>query len=209
MMDDRQLRIRANVVYLILVLFACAIAFKLFTIQLVEGDQWRAKAQHISTTYRVVQPDRGHIYSEDGRLLATSVPEYEVRMDTRPNGLTDELFRDNIDSLSWHLSQLFSDRTPAEYKRDISDARHRGERYHMIKRRADHTQVQKLRAFPIFRLGRFKGGLVTEKRTVRVRPFGRLASRSVGYVLRDSSAIGLEGGYNEWLKGITGRRLER
>lgn len=209
MSDNRQLRIRANLVYLALVLFACAIAFKLFTIQLVEGDQWRAKAQHISTTYRVVQPDRGHIYSEDGRLLATSVPEYEVRMDMMPNGLTDEIFRQNIDSLSWHLSQLFRDRTAAEYKRDLTDARHRGERYYMIKRRADHTQVQQLRRFPIFRLGRFKGGLVTEKRTVRVRPFGRLAARSVGYVLRDSSAIGLEGGYNEWLKGITGRRLER
>ncbi len=209
MNDDRQLRIRANLVYLVLVLFACAIAVKLFTIQLMEGDQWRAKAEHISTTYRVVQPDRGHIYSEDGRLLATSVPEYEVRMDMVPKGLTDEIFRENIDSLAWHLSQLFRDRTAGEYKRDLTDARHRKERYHMIKRRADHMQVQQLRNFPIFRLGRFKGGLITEKRTVRIRPFGRLASRTVGYVLRDSSAIGLEGGYNEELRGVTGRRLER
>ncbi len=209
MNDGRQLRNRANLVYLVLVLFACAIAVKLFTIQLVEGDQWRAKAEHISTTYRVVQPDRGHIYSEDGRLLATSVPEYEVRMDMVPKGLTDEIFRENIDSLAWHLSDLFRDRTMAEYKRDLTDARHRKERYHMIKRRADHTQIQQLRDFPIFRLGRFKGGLITEKRTVRIRPFGRLASRTVGYVLRDSSAIGLEGGYNDHLRGVTGRRLER
>jgi cell division protein FtsI (penicillin-binding protein 3) len=209
MNKDRQLRIRANVVYLVLVLFACAIAVKLFTIQLVEGDKWRTKAEHISTTYRVVQPDRGHIYSEDGRLLATSVPEYEVRMDMVTKALTDEIWRENIDSLSWHLSELFRDRTKEEYKRDLTDARHRKERYYMIKRRADHTQVQQLRTFPIFRMGRNKGGLITEKRTVRVRPFGRLSSRTVGYVLRDSSAIGLEGGYDEWLKGITGRRLER
>ena len=209
MNKDRQLRIRANLVYLFLVLFACAIAGKLFHIQLVEGEKWRAKAEHISTTYRVVQPDRGHIYSEDGRLLATSVPEYEVRMDMVTKALTEEVWRENIDSLSWHLSNLFRDRTKEEYKRDLTDARHRKERYYMIKRRADHTQVQQLRTFPIFRMGRNKGGLITEKRTVRVRPFGRLASRTVGYVLRDSSAIGLEGGYDEWLKGITGRRLER
>ncbi|HRO98879.1 MAG TPA: penicillin-binding transpeptidase domain-containing protein, partial [Flavobacteriales bacterium] len=209
MSDRTQLKARANIVYLLMVLFALAIAVKLFTIQLVEGDKWRAKAEHVSTAYRTVQPDRGHIYSEDGRLLATSVPEYDVRMDMASNALTDELFRANIDSLSWHLANLFGDRTAAEYKRDLTDARKRRDRYFLVKRKADHAQVQELRQFPLYREGRYKSGLVTEKRTVRVRPFGRLASRTVGYVLRDSSAIGLEGGYDKWLKGTTGRRLER
>lgn len=209
MSDRTQLKARANIVYLLMVLFALAIAVKLFTIQLVEGDKWRAKAEHVSTAYRTVQPDRGHIYSEDGRLLATSVPEYDVRMDMASNALTDELFRANIDSLSWHLANLFGDRTAAEYKRDLTDARKRRDRYFLVKRKADHAQVQELRQFPLYREGRYKSGLVTEKRTVRVRPFGRLASRTVGYVLRDSSAIGLEGGYDNWLKGTTGRRLER
>jgi cell division protein FtsI (penicillin-binding protein 3) len=191
------------------VLFALAIAVKLFTIQLVEGEKWLARAETVSTTYRIVPPDRGHIYSEDGRLLATSVPEYEIRMDMVPNGLTDELFLEHIDSLCIHLSDLFGDRTSAEYKHDLIDARHRKERYHLVKRKADHTQVQALRTFPLFNLGRYKGGLITEKRTARVRPFGRLAARSVGYLLRDSSTVGLEGGYDKWLRGVTGRRLER
>ena len=209
MSDRSQLRARANIVYLLMVLFACAIAVKLFTIQLVEGDKWRAKAEHVSTAYRTVQPDRGHIYSEDGRLLATSVPEYDVRMDMVAAALTNEIFRANIDSLSWCLADLFGDRTAAEYKRDLTDARARKERYYLVKRKADHTQVQRLKEFPLYRLGRYKSGLVTEKRTVRAHPFGRLAARAVGYVLRDSSAIGLEGGYDKWLKGTTGRRLER
>ncbi|MFN6177696.1 MAG: penicillin-binding protein [Flavobacteriales bacterium] len=209
MSDRSQLRARANIVYLLMVLFACAIAVKLFTIQLVEGDKWRAKAEHVSTAYRTVQPDRGHIYSEDGRLLATSVPEYDVRMDMVAAALTNEIFRANIDSLSWCLADLFGDRTAAEYKRDLTDARVRKERYYLVKRKADHTQVQRLKEFPLYRLGRYKSGLVTEKRTVRAHPFGRLAARAVGYVLRDSSAIGLEGGYDKWLKGTTGRRLER
>lgn len=208
-MENKQLRARANMVYFSVVLFAMAIAVKLFTIQLVEGDKWRARAETVSTTYRIVQPDRGHIYSEDGRLLATSVPEYDVRMDMMPNGMTDELFRSNVDSLSVRLADLFKDRTASEYKRDLTDARYRKERYYLVKRNVDHTQVQVLRTFPLFDLGRYRGGLVTEKRTVRMRPFGRLASRSVGYVLRDSSKVGLEGGYDQWLRGVTGRRLER
>ncbi len=209
MTENKQFRARANMVYMAIVVFAFAIAVKLFTIQIAEGDKWLARAETVSTTYRTVQPDRGHIYSEDGRLLATSVPEYDVRMDMMASGLSDELFKANIDSLSEGLSHLFGDRTAAEYKRDLTDARHRKERFHLIKRRADHTQVQALRTFPLFRLGKYKGGLVTEKRTVRVHPFGRLASRSVGHVLRDSSTLGLEGGYDRWLKGVTGRRLER
>lgn len=211
MSHTKQLRIRANLVYLGVVLFALAIAVRLFQIQLVEGDKWRAKAETVSTTWRTVQPERGHIYSEDGRLLATSVPEYDVRMDLATEGLNKELFDANIDSLSLQLATLFGDRTQAEYKRDLSDARHRKERYHLVKRKASHTQVQELRGFALYRLGRFKSGLVTEKRLVRMRPFGRLAARSVGYVLRDSSAlaIGIEGGYDKWLKGVTGKRLER
>lgn len=208
-MDTKQLRARANIIYLLMVVFAGAIAVKLFTIQLLEGDKWRAKAEQVSTTYRTVQPDRGHIYSEDGRLLATSVPEYDVRMDMAADALTDELFNAHVDSLAWHLAQLFGDRTAADYERDLRQARARRERYHLVKRKADHTQVQQLRTFPLFRLGRYKSGLVTEKRTVRVRPFGRLAARTVGYVLRDSNMVGLEAGYDKWLKGTTGRRLER
>lgn len=205
----KQLRARANMVYIVMVLFALAISVRLFTIQIVEGEQWRAKAEHVATTYRIVQPDRGHIYSEDGRLLATSVPEYDVRMDMIPDGLSEEVFSSKVDSLAIRLAQLFGDRTSVEYKRDLVDARKRKERYHLVKRRADHAQVQQLRGFPIFNLGRYRGGLVTEKRTVRVHPFGRLGERTVGYMLRDSTTIGLENGYDEYLKGVTGRRLER
>ncbi|MBK8613441.1 MAG: transpeptidase family protein [Flavobacteriales bacterium] len=209
-MDAKKaLRLRVNVVYALLVVFALAIVFHLFTIQLVEGKKWRAEAGKIATALRTVQPDRGHIYSEDGRLLATSVPQYDVRMDMRADGLTDELFQGHIDSLSWCLSQLFVDRSAAEYRRDLVAARGRHERYFLVKRNVDHEQLKVLRAFPLYRLGRSKAGLVIEKRTIRMHPFNRLASRTVGYVLKDSTAIGLEGGFDKWLKGVTGHRLER
>lgn len=209
MNEDKTLRLRIYLVWSVLVLFGGAIAVKLFVIQLAEGDKWRAQAVNVATAMRSVQPDRGHIYSDDGRLLATSVPEYEVRMDMRADGLTDEVFSTNIDSLALRLSALFGDRSMADYRRDLIDARMRGERYHLVKRKCDHEQLRELETFPLFRLGRYKSGLITDKSTVRVHPFGRLAARTVGYVLKDSTAIGLEGGFNKWLGGVTGRRLER
>ena len=116
---QRTLRLRAYLVYGLLIVFALSIAVKLFTIQLVEGDKWVARSEHVATAYRTVQPDRGHIYSEDGRFLSTSVPEYEVRMDLMADGLSDELFRAELDPLCQALSELFADRTAADYRRDL------------------------------------------------------------------------------------------
>src|SRR5690606_14952662 len=95
-------------------------------------------------------------------------------------------------------------------RRALADARARGERYHLIKRRASFDQVQQLRSCPLYAMGRFKSGLIVEKRTERRMPFGRLAKRTVGYVHSDGhAAVGLEGGFDEVLHGTTGRRLER
>ena len=102
-------------------------------------------------------------------LLATSVPQYDVRMDMRAEGLTDALFTGHIDSLSWCLSQLFQDRSPAEYRRDLVSARDRRERYYLVKRNVDHDQLKTLRAFPLYRLGRSKAGLVIDGLPVRLR----------------------------------------
>ncbi len=209
MNDDRSVRIRSWSVYAALVLFGAAITVRLFTIQLAEGDKWRAQARNVATAMRTVQPDRGHIFSDDGRLLATSVPQYEVRMDMLADGLTSDLFHAHVDSLGLALADLFGDRTGREYADDLVRARDRGERYHLVKRRCDHVQLQRLSTFPLFREGRYKGGLITVRSMVRMHPFGRLAARTVGYVLEDSTAIGLEGGYAQWLQGVTGKRLER
>ncbi len=209
MNEPEKLRLRIALVYAALMLFGVAIAVKLFTIQITEGDKWRAKAVNVATAMRSVQSERGHIFSDDDRLLATSVPEYEIRMDMRADGLTPQLFAANVDSLSYELSELFEDRSMQDYRRSLVDAYARGERYHLIKRRCDHEELQSLRRMPLLRLGRNKSGFIADKHMVRIRPFGRLASRTVGYLLKDSSAIGLEAGYAEWLQGIRGKRLER
>ena len=209
MNDQRPYRLRAALVYGALMLFGAAIAVKLFTIQLAEGEKWRAKAENVATAMRTVTSERGHIFSDDGRLLATSVPEYEIRMDMRADGLSDALFAANVDSLSYALAQFFGDRTMQEYRRGLVEARARRDRYFLVRRRCDHEQLQALRQMPLFRLGRNKSGFIADKHMVRIRPFGRLASRTVGYMLKDSTAIGMEAGYANWLQGISGKRLER
>jgi len=206
---DNNNKFRIYAVYVSLLVFALAIAVRMFTIQLVEADDWLARAEQVTTAYRDVLPDRGHIYSDDGRLLATSVPEYEIRFDTRADGIKQSVWDEGIDSLSWHLADLFKDRSAREYKRDLMNARADNARYHLIRRKVQHETVKQIKQFPIWRKGRFKGGLVIEKSTMRVRPFGRLAARSVGYLLKNGKTVGLEAAFDEQLKGTTGQRLER
>src|SRR5690606_14423384 len=131
-LDKRRPRI--TLVYALLMLFGAAIAVKLFSIQIMEGDKWRAQAVNVTSAMRSVQSERGHIFSDDDRLLATSVPEYEIRMDMQADGLTQQAFTAHVDSLSWELARLFGDRTMQEYRRSLVDAYARGERYHLVKR---------------------------------------------------------------------------
>ncbi len=100
------MNIRANIllrVYLsfgLIVLFAVAVLFRLCDVQFVEGHKWRAMADSLSTKYINVEAARGNIYSEDGSLLATSIPEYELRMDIYAGGIADaRVFDAKVDSL--------------------------------------------------------------------------------------------------------------
>ncbi|MBK7553857.1 MAG: hypothetical protein IPI55_04480 [Flavobacteriales bacterium] len=76
--DNKALKLRMWAVYAVLVLFALGIVWRLFTIQVVEGEQWRARAEVVTTKYRTVTPDRGNIYSANGTLLAITLPSVTI-----------------------------------------------------------------------------------------------------------------------------------
>jgi cell division protein FtsI (penicillin-binding protein 3) len=204
---NKEMMNRSYVVYFAMALVGVSIIAKVLFIQFVEGSFWREKAENLTTVYRDIDAVRGNIYSDDGSMLATSVPIYEVRMDLNADGLTDETFNENIDSLSIKLSELFKDQPPLEWKRQLVTGRQNGERYHLIKRRVKFHQMKALREFPIFKLGKFKGGLIVLQQNRRERPFRMLAARTIGYDREGVAPVGLEGAYRKELAGVSGKRL--
>lgn len=78
---------------------------------------------------RIYQSDtvisrRGSILARDGEPLATSILRYRIDFDMGSEGFDDdEVFRENVDSLSKLLSAFFKDRTPAEYRRCMIEER--------------------------------------------------------------------------------------
>lgn len=197
---------RIRLVYAVMAVFALLILGRVLYIQVVEGDHWKEIAEKVTVRYENIDAARGDIRSDDGGLLATSVPIYEIRMDLSPQVISEANFKAGIDSLCISLSMLFGDRTPAQYRSELHSARRNNERYFLIKRHVSYNQLSQIRKFPIFRLGRFRGGLIVNERTRREMPYKTLAARTIGYE-REGVYVGLEGAYREFLEGTKGKRL--
>ena len=128
-------------------------------------------------------------------------------MDVNTEALTDEIFNTHVDSLSWYLSDLFKDKGATDYRNLLVNARNRGERYLLIRRKVKYTDLKRLKTFPLFRLGRYKGGLIYEQKNKRKKPFRLLAARTIGYDREGIKPVGLEGAYKAQLGGVQGKRF--
>ncbi|GAB4316022.1 MAG: penicillin-binding protein [Bacteroidales bacterium] len=213
MKEDKSRRIliaRAFVVYVAMMLFGVAIIVRAGWIQVVEGPELRARADSLTLKYFEIEASRGNIFSDDGSLLATSVPIFDIRMDVASPLISDDLFTEQLSPLAAGLSDIFKDRTAWEYKTALRKARRNGNRYFLIKKNVTYEQLKKVRELPILERGKFRGGLIIIPKTRRQKPFGLLAQRTIGYENeRENLFVGLEGAYNEVLKGHNGQQLRR
>jgi cell division protein FtsI (penicillin-binding protein 3) len=207
--------IRTNIllrVYLafgLILLFAAAVVVQLYRVQFVQGKKWKAMSSSRSTQYQTVEAARGNIFSVDMSLLATSVPEYELHMDMLAAGIADDrTFNEKVDSLALKLSRMYGDKSEREYSRILRDARKDGSRYQLIRRKVSYQELKQIRKFPIFNLGKYKGGLIVVSQNKRVLPFRSLAARTIGYKNENvKNAVGLEGAYASYINGESGKRL--
>ncbi|MBN1133025.1 MAG: transpeptidase family protein [Bacteroidales bacterium] len=206
----KDILIRVSLVYLGIVIFGLMILGKAFYLQIFEKDQWK-RSENNTVRHKIIEPNRGNIYSADGLLLAVSVPYYEIRMDMQSESFTREIFDRHVDELSKSLSEFFKDRHWTSYKRELVRAREEGNRYFLVKRNITYTQLQEVKKFPIFNLGPYRGGFIYVQQNQRIHPYGMLASRTIGYTMKGpvESVVGIEGAYNRELRGVEGYRLMR
>ena len=204
----KEILFRVILTYYIVLALGFLIIGKMLHTNLKEGDELERQKKRISLTDIIIEPNRGDILARDGRLLATSLPSYEIRMDTRAAGLTDQIFNDNIDELCQNLSRLLGKKSAAEYKREIVAARAKRNRYLLVDNKVDYIKLKEIKTFPIFRLGANRGGLIVVQENVRKLPNGNLAARTIGYLTKDphGNFPGLEGAFDAYLRGESGVR---
>ncbi len=202
---------RVYLSYMLMVAVCIAVFAKAVYIQQVQGKYWRSMSDSLHQKITEIEAERGTIYSEDGQMLSTSIPQFDIYMDFRVATLREKngyRFRENVDSLSYCLSNLFNDLSAGEYKQLLKQGYRENSAYFPLKKKISFRQYQALRNFPLFKLGRYKSGLIANERTVRLNPYQMLAFRTIG-LARDSNKVGLEMTYDSVLRGRNGKQLVR
>lgn len=203
---------RVYLAFGLMVFGALAVFAKLLHLQYVDGEKWRNIADSLTIQERVVEAARGNIYSIDGSLLATSVPEYEIRFDAMsiPSEYSD-VFNSKVDSLASKLASFFKDKSARQYLVMLKEARSKKQRYMLIKRGVSHQDLKVLKTFPLFKSfregkKRFASSMVAVRQNKRILPFKNLAARTIGYK-NDEYRVGLEGAYGDYIEGKSGAQL--
>lgn len=205
---------RIGIVLVFFVFFGIAIVGKILYLNFTQAEELLAKSESFSYKDIIITPNRGDIRTSDGSLLATTLPKYEIRMDLKTPSITQEIFDKNVDSLAYCLSHLFLDKSQIKYKNDLITARKRGNRYFLLQRNISFPELKKVEKFPILRKGKYKGGLIVISKNKREKPFGILASRTIGFLIENKEKdkqglVGIERAYDEYLKGEKGISLIR
>lgn len=209
--DDKHISYRIYLVAVCIFLMAIAIVVKLTNIQWVEGDYYRKLAKQRTVRNFVIPANKGNIYSADGSLLATSIPNYEIRFDAKAP--KQETFEKYVRALSDSLATVL-DRPAGYYEQELRKARENKNRYYLIARDLSYTEYVKIKGFPLFKLGAFKGGIIIEQETVRKHPIGKIAERTIGYDRIDPATgievgKGIEWAFKSYLNGKDGKILKQ
>ena len=199
---------RAFLVYFIVVFVGICAILAIVKIQVKEKDELLEIASKRELKIRDEKAHRGNVFSKNGTLLATSVPRYSIYFD--PVSVNKELFDNEVGQLADSLSRLLRNKSKQQYVSYLKDARAKGKRYVKIANKVSVADYKRMQKFPIFRAGKNKGGFISERSYVRELPYGGLAARTIGYVREEENIlVGLEGAYNENLKGRDGKQLVR
>lgn len=210
---------RVYLCFLGIVVFSLIILGKVIYLQRAEGSYWISKATEQQQKIEELDAERGTIYSEDGSMLSTSIPFFDIYIDFQAEGLQEKSgrrFWNNIDSLSISLGGLFNERS-RDIKKKLLAGYRKKDRYFLLKRNLSFEHYSKLRKFPLIREGKNKSGFIAQVRNKRMNPFGLLANRTIGlsreYIHSDGKVkntnVGLEKTYDSILKGAKGSRLVR
>lgn len=212
--NQRHTILRFAIIFLFIAAGFIAVIVKIAIIQTREREQWLTIAKGQIQTNQIITATRGNILDCEGRLLASSMPQYYVSMDTRVEALhqgKDTLFYNNVDTIARGLARIVGDRSAAEYRQIMVTAfranNGKGKIIHKLtKRRITYMEMKEIQQLPLIKRGVYKSGITFDNQHRRVKPFGSLASRTIGSIYGDGGYgnAGLEKQFDKELAGHNG-----
>ena len=181
---------------------------KALYIATVKRDYWMKVASRLKKDSVDVKPIRGNILSCDGRLMASSLPEYKLYMDFMAGGeKKDSLWTKKVDSICIGLHEIFPEKSAAEFKQHLEQGRKKkSQNWAIWPKRVSYNVYAQVKKLPVFNLPPYKGGFHVQSFNARQRPFGSLAQRTVGdmFGAKDTARCGLELSFDSILRGRMG-----
>jgi cell division protein FtsI (penicillin-binding protein 3) len=213
---DKDIFFRYFIITIFLGLVAIAILGSAFKIGTKEKKEWLKVSDGLKRPDLLVNPTRGNIYSDDDRIMATSAPKYYMYIDFKAEGFALDSFQNskynNVDSLAYYLSKKLKNRTQAGYKAHLlKGLKSKKRQYPVYEGRVSYADLKEIKTFPFLRFHRNRSGFYTKEMMQRQKPFGMLASRTIGDIYNeiDSNGVtkgknGLELQYDSLLRGMPG-----
>jgi cell division protein FtsI (penicillin-binding protein 3) len=171
-------------------------------VQVVNGPHLRSMARNMNLRNDTLFSERGNIYSEDGVLLCSTIPQFDLHIDF--SVIKKDTFSKYVDTLAESFSAILKDKSKAAYYNELTTEFNDTARYYELAHNLPYYDYQLIKQLPIMKLGSRKGGLVVEQKNKRVNPFNVMALRTIGLWRKNSQVIGLEATYDSVLKGQNG-----
>lgn len=206
--DKGNILLRYSIIIICILIVCIAILTRAGRTIFVEREEWQKKADSLKIENVTLYPNRGNIYAADGRLMASSIPQYYLYIDFKADGLKKDTLMKYIKPLSEALSKKLGDRSPLGYEKHLLNGYRKGSRqYPICRKRVSYTDMKEIKTFPFLRMSPNKSGFYTKRMVRRIKPFGSLASRTIGDIYgeyKKGGKNGIELAYDSLLRGKPG-----
>ena len=213
--DHKKTPLRFSCLVIIMMAVTLAMLGKALYMMTAERKFWLDVSERVKLDSTAITPTRGNILSCDGKLMASSLPEFEIFMDfkTLHDAGTDTLWRENIDAIATGLNNIFPERSAHDFKTYLEERRAKQSRYWPIwPKRIDYNTLCDVRALPVFNIkSKYRSGFIFKEYNARKHPYGSLALRTIGDLFgkKDSAICGIELSFDRELRGIDGVKHRR
>jgi len=184
-----------------------------------ESDYWKEVGRNSKKA--PIPASRGNILSCDRQVLSGTVPKYALYMDFRvvdpdttvakkTREYRDTTFNQKLDSIAEGLARIFPDYDAEWFRRRLLAGKAKGKfSWRIYPKLATYVQYRACQELPYFREGMYRSGFHADELLLRIKPYGGLASRTIGELYNDSTRrpkCGLELSFDSILSGQPGTK---
>lgn len=148
-------------------------------------DRWAQVSDDILAKEELVEPERGNIYASNGSLLAGNVYYYVGRLDFGVKCVEspDTLLK-YLPALCDSLEKMYPDKKSEVWQSEIKTQlfRNKKNRSYKLISRLTPLEYNRIKKFPFLKRKSARNFFYKEDIAVRIKPFGKMASRSIGKV---------------------------